>query len=194
MAHVLVAVMPLDTQLSHIIQSLQHAGFQRLGFIIGNPVAGDEAVLGVAPAPEAAAVMQLLQPDRGFTVKGLGYVTVSGVAGELARYKDHEAADFLTALLGHDADATTVDSTVDNTPVASRDHYDVTVDARGEFELVPRIGQMRIAIGNGEELDQRFAKLRGFYAKGIAQGGWRKYARIDLRFTDQVVATERTPS
>lgn len=33
------------------------------------------------------------------------------------------------------ADATTVDSTVDNTPVASRDHYDVTVDARGEVRL-----------------------------------------------------------
>ncbi|MFO0603157.1 MAG: hypothetical protein U0324_08280 [Polyangiales bacterium] len=33
------------------------------------------------------------------------------------------------------ADATTVDSTVQNTPVASRDHYDVTVDARGEVRL-----------------------------------------------------------
>ena len=110
MAHVLVAVMPLDTQLSHIIQSLHHAGFQRLGFIISNPVAGDEAVLGVAPAPEAAAVMQLLQPDRTFPVKGLGALTVSGTAGELANYKDHEAADFLKALLGHTADAATIDA------------------------------------------------------------------------------------
>ncbi len=110
MAHVLVAVMPLDTQLSHIIQSLHHAGFQRLGFIISNPVAGDEAVLGVAPAPEAAAVMQLLQPDRTFPVKGLGALTVSGTAGELANYKDHEAADFLKALLGHTADAAIIDA------------------------------------------------------------------------------------
>lgn len=70
----------------------------------------------------------------------------------------------------------------------------VVVGSAGEFELVPRIGQMRIAIGNGEELEQRFAKLREFYARGIAQGGWRKYSRIDLRFTDQVVATERTSS
>lgn len=83
---------------------------------------------------------------------------------------------------------------IGNDPAWSALIDQVVVDARGEFELVPRIGQMRIAIGNGEELDQRFAKLRGFYAKGIAQGGWRKYARIDLRFTDQVVATERTPS
>ena len=70
----------------------------------------------------------------------------------------------------------------------------VVVDANGDFELVPRIGQMRIAIGRGEQLSERFAKLREFYAKGVPQGGWRKYARIDLRFADQVVATQRTTS
>ena len=68
------------------------------------------------------------------------------------------------------------------------------MDADGDFELVPRIGQMRIAIGRGEQLDKRFAKLREFYTKGLPQGGWRKYSRIDLRFADQVVATERTTS
>lgn len=70
----------------------------------------------------------------------------------------------------------------------------VVVDANGDFELVPRIGQMRIAIGRGEQLEERFAKLREFYAKGVPQGGWRKYSRIDLRFADQVVATQRTTS
>lgn len=67
----------------------------------------------------------------------------------------------------------------------------VTVDAGGDMELIPRIGLQRIAIGKGEQLEQRFAKLAGFYAGGIAQGGWRSYSRIDLRFADQVVATRR---
>lgn len=110
MAHILIAVMPLDTHLSHLVQHLKHEGFQHMGFIIGNPVATDEAQLGVAPAPETAAVMQLLAPDTGFPVKDLGYLTVAGSAGELAQYRDRDAHDFLTALLGHDADTQIIDA------------------------------------------------------------------------------------
>jgi cell division protein FtsQ len=67
----------------------------------------------------------------------------------------------------------------------------VVVDASGEMELIPRVGVQRIAIGGGEQLEQRFAKLASFYDGGITQGGWRTYSRIDLRFADQVVATRR---
>lgn len=68
----------------------------------------------------------------------------------------------------------------------------VVVDAQGDFELIPRIGMHRIMLGDGTQLEQRFAKLREFYAKGVPQGGWRKFSRIDLRFADQVVCTNRT--
>lgn len=64
-----------------------------------------------------------------------------------------------------------------------------TVNAAGEFELIPRIGMQRIMIGDGGELETRFARLREFYTKGIVQAGWRRYARIDVRFADQVVCT-----
>lgn len=68
----------------------------------------------------------------------------------------------------------------------------VVVTAHGEFELIPRVGAQRVLLGDGSELPQRFEKLRVFYAKGIPKADWRRYARIDLRFADQVVCTKRT--
>lgn len=68
----------------------------------------------------------------------------------------------------------------------------VVVRADGEFELIPKVGGQRILIGDGSNLEQRFAKLQLFYAKGMPMTDWRRYDRIDLRFADQVVCTERT--
>jgi cell division protein FtsQ len=68
----------------------------------------------------------------------------------------------------------------------------VVVNAAGEFELIPKVGAQRVLIGDGSDLEQRFAKLRLFYEKGIPQADWRRYARIDLRFADQIVCTKRT--
>ncbi len=68
----------------------------------------------------------------------------------------------------------------------------VVVTPDGEFQLVPRIGGQRVLIGNGSQLEQRLAKLRLFYEKGIPLADWRRYERIDLRFADQIVCTKRT--
>ncbi len=67
----------------------------------------------------------------------------------------------------------------------------VYVNSAGEFELIPKIGAQRVLIGDGSELAERFAKLKVFYDKGIPQADWRRYARIDLRFADQIVCTNR---
>lgn len=67
----------------------------------------------------------------------------------------------------------------------------VVVNAEGDFELIPRIGGQRILIGDGTALEQRFQKLRLFYRDGIPKSDWRRYARIDLRFADQIVCTKR---
>lgn len=70
----------------------------------------------------------------------------------------------------------------------------IVVSADGEFELVPTVGNNRILIGDGSGLEQRFAKLRLFYAEGMPKADWRRYSRIDLRFNDQVVCTKRNTS
>ncbi len=68
----------------------------------------------------------------------------------------------------------------------------VVVTADNDFELIPRVGAQRVLIGDGSALEQRFNKLRIFYEKGIPRSDWRRYARIDLRYTDQIVCTKRT--
>jgi cell division protein FtsQ len=67
----------------------------------------------------------------------------------------------------------------------------VVVNADGEFELVPRVGSQRILLGDGSALEQRFEKLRLFYRDGMPKADWRRYAKIDLRFADQIVCTKR---
>ncbi|MEO8067740.1 MAG: hypothetical protein ABI599_08625 [Flavobacteriales bacterium] len=67
----------------------------------------------------------------------------------------------------------------------------IVVRTDGQFELVPRVGPRRVMMGFGGQLHQRLAKLNVFYEKGIANGDWRRYERLDLRFADQVIATNR---
>jgi cell division protein FtsQ len=68
----------------------------------------------------------------------------------------------------------------------------VVVDRTTGFELVPKVGGQRVLIGMGPGLEQRFNKLRLFYTKGMPRTDWRRYKRIDLRFADQIVCTQRT--
>lgn len=67
----------------------------------------------------------------------LGVVGPTRETGTLVRYSAPiDVLRFpLRVGLTWTADATTVDSTYENAPVASRDHYEVTVDARGEVRL-----------------------------------------------------------
>lgn len=81
--------------------------------------------------------------------------------------------------------------TLDADPLWKALFQQVVTDAEGGFDLVPSIGMARVRIGNGDQAEQRLQKLRAFYAQGIPQTDWRRYATIDLRFKDQVVCTKR---
>lgn len=65
------------------------------------------------------------------------------------------------------------------------------VDAKGQFQLIPRVGGQRILIGAPEDLALQLEKLRSFYNDGMDQAGWRTYKQIDLRFADQIVCTKK---
>jgi|SRR5690606_10984083 len=61
------------------------------------------------------------------------------------------------------------------------------LNSQGKIEMVPRVGNQRITIGNAESLDEKFDKLLVFYKKIIPSVGWDAYRSVDLSFAGQLV-------
>lgn len=61
------------------------------------------------------------------------------------------------------------------------------VNSQGAIEMVPRVGNQKITIGNAELLDEKFDKLLVFYKKVIPSVGWDAYRSVDLSFAGQLV-------
>jgi cell division protein FtsQ len=65
----------------------------------------------------------------------------------------------------------------------------VYVNSEGELELIPRVGNHTILIGNTDQLEEKMARLFVFYQEGINKAGWENYSRINLKFRNQVIGT-----
>ncbi len=61
----------------------------------------------------------------------------------------------------------------------------------GEFELIPKIGEQVILLGNTENLDEKFKKLVALYQNGFSNLGWSLYSKINLKYKDQVVCVKK---
>ena len=58
---------------------------------------------------------------------------------------------------------------------------------RGEFVLIPKIGDQTIIFGKYKDVEDKFFRLKTFYQEAMNQEGWKKYHSIDLRYEGQVV-------
>jgi cell division protein FtsQ len=67
----------------------------------------------------------------------------------------------------------------------------VNINPHSKFELVPLIGDQLIIIGDAEQLDKKFNRLKAFYQQALLQQGINTYEKLDLRFENQVVAVRR---
>ena len=65
------------------------------------------------------------------------------------------------------------------------------INANGDFELIPRVGNHTINFGNGNRVKNKFQKLAIFYEKGLSKAGWNEYETINLKYKNQVVCTKR---
>jgi len=65
-------------------------------------------------------------------------------------------------------------------------------NADGDLELIPRVGNHTIIIGNAQSIEEKLNTLRIFYNEGLNKIGWNAYASINLKFRNQVVCTKRT--
>lgn len=69
-------------------------------------------------------------------------------------------------------------------------NYHITqlyVNANQEIELVPRIGNQKIVIGNGQQLDRKFEKLLVFYESIVPRVGLDTYKSVHLNYEGQLV-------
>lgn len=57
----------------------------------------------------------------------------------------------------------------------------------GEIELIPRIGDHRILIGDFSNIERKLKKVRKFYAEVLPRKGWNAYSVIDVKFDGQII-------
>ena len=80
---------------------------------------------------------------------------------------------------------------IKNDPFMAAQTDQIYVNTNKEFEIVPRVGGQLIIIGNIDQLEKKFTKLKALYSESFAQVGWNKYAIINLKFKNQVVCTKK---
>lgn len=62
------------------------------------------------------------------------------------------------------------------------------VDVRqGELYLVPKMGKFMILLGDANDLEDKFSRLKSFYHNVLPSVGWAHYEQINLSFDKQIV-------
>jgi len=68
----------------------------------------------------------------------------------------------------------------------------VHLNADQELELFPAAGNHKVVLGDSEDLDVKFNKLKLFYTQGLNKtDGWKKYSTINLKYKNLVVCTKK---
>jgi cell division protein FtsQ len=66
----------------------------------------------------------------------------------------------------------------------------IYVNQEHQIELVPRVGNNRILLGNADSLESKFANLLTFYKKAMPQVGWDRYKTLNIKYANQVVGVK----
>ena len=82
-----------------------------------------------------------------------------------------------------------VASFIDNDPFWKAFVEQIYVTTDQELELIPKVGDYKILIGDSSDLELKLKKLLVFYKKALSRVGWEKYSVINLKYKDQVVCT-----
>lgn len=61
------------------------------------------------------------------------------------------------------------------------------VDLNSDIEMVPRVGDQKIILGDADSLQTKFRNLLLFYKKAIPKVGWDSYKTINLKYANQIV-------
>ena len=69
----------------------------------------------------------------------------------------------------------------------------VRKDRKGKqvVELVPRVGDQIVYLGPLDDYQKKLSKLKTFYEKAVGTVGWRKFAKVNLEYDNQIICTKR---
>ncbi len=67
----------------------------------------------------------------------------------------------------------------------------IYVNADQEIELIPRLGNQIVLLGDIKNLNEKLEKLKVFYQKGLNATGWDQYDLINIKYKGQVVCRKR---
>ncbi|MDR1331558.1 MAG: cell division protein FtsQ [Tannerella sp.] len=60
-----------------------------------------------------------------------------------------------------------------------------------EVELIPRVGNHRIILGDFDDFEVKMDNLQLFYEQAIPKMGWGKYTIVNLKYKNQIVCTKK---
>jgi cell division protein FtsQ len=63
----------------------------------------------------------------------------------------------------------------------------IYVNANSEIQLVPRVGDHQIIIGDADSLERKFKNLLLFYKKAMPKVGWNTYKTINVKYLNQII-------
>lgn len=61
------------------------------------------------------------------------------------------------------------------------------VNSKRDIELIPRVGNQRIILGNADSLAVKMSNLLAFYKQAMPQVGWDAYKTINVKYINQVI-------
>ncbi|MCK5906158.1 MAG: hypothetical protein KAG37_01125 [Flavobacteriales bacterium] len=78
-----------------------------------------------------------------------------------------------------------------NDEILKKQLVSINVDKSNEYTFRTRKGNQVIEFGKAQDIEQKFDKLLIYYRKTVSDFGWKRYKKINLKFTNQVVCTKR---
>ncbi|MDD5571681.1 MAG: hypothetical protein PHD97_11085 [Bacteroidales bacterium] len=67
----------------------------------------------------------------------------------------------------------------------------VYINLDREIELIPRLGNHTVLLGDVIDMEEKFDNLMDVYQKGFKNTGWEKYTLINLKYKNQIVCTKK---
>ena len=61
----------------------------------------------------------------------------------------------------------------------------------GTLEMVPRVGDHIVYLGEPVDVGAKLNRLMKFYKYGLSQAGWNKYSYINIAFDNQIICKKK---